>query len=743
MASENPPSSRRRAAARGQTPPTRRSPVWVPILVLAIGLFATAALSEAARRVIHSARVASFDDIVERTLDAVEARTYEHRARASAAGAVLGATDKIAPAQLERLLAALSAERPQPLLSAWCSRERFALPGAAPAQPPSGAEATAYCPIVQSTSKLLSPRGRAGFDLGTLPEIREAMERAASGGITTAASGSLLEREEVDVAFVYPVFGALPDAPTEQQRRSALRGFIVTAFSARQLLHDVLLDGSDQVAVSIKDRGGIEPVVLTRPEQPEPSRSALSTTRTLDVGGRPWELELRSLPALETTGGEGLVRLMAVAGFLVTLLLTALTWSEARARARAVKVSRRLAESELELTKANRAKDEFLAMLGHELRNPLGAISNALKVIRMRHPEDPTVSRALGIAERQAAHQARLVDDLLDLTLLDTGRVRMRFERLDLVQLARRTAASMRDAALERGHELSLVLPAGAVIVAADPTRLAQVLDNLLSNAIKNTPDGGHISIAVDADEPAGRAVVSVRDDGVGIEPVMLETVFAPFFQARATSGALPRGGLGIGLSIVRRLVMAHDGTVTAKSAGPGRGSEFVVRLPLLHADTRVRDSRPSTVSVTPPETPRQPDADQQSVLVVEDMADSREMLVELLGMLGHRVEAVEDGEAGVDKILESRPDVALVDLGLPGIDGLEVARRVRASPAGSHVRLVALTGFGAPEDRTRAHEAGFDDFLTKPLGMPELVRVMSQPAREPKPSEVSFVAHA
>jgi PAS domain S-box-containing protein len=349
---------------------------------------------------------------------------------------------------------------------------------------------------------------------------------------------------------------------------------------------------------------------------------------------------------------------------------------------------------------ANRAKDEFLAMLGHELRNPLGAISNAVHVLSRLGDSEARTMHARGVIERQVQHLGRLVDDLLDVSRVMTGKIILQLEPLDLADIVRRSLAAL--AGSEGGRHHSIAVEIMAAWVDVDPTRMEQVVTNLITNALKYTPPGGAIHVSVRAE--AGRAVLSVRDTGVGIAPELLSRVFDLFVQGER---ALDRtqGGLGIGLTLVRRLVELHGGTVEATSAGRGRGSTFTVRLPLASAPALAPSSAPSSAPATG-----------RRVLVVEDNDDSRAMLRELLGLLGHEVHEAADGATGVARALELAPDVTLVDIGLPGLDGYEVARRIRRDPAGRHLYLVALTGYGLPEDRERAVAAGYDVHLVKPI---------------------------
>jgi PAS domain S-box-containing protein len=348
---------------------------------------------------------------------------------------------------------------------------------------------------------------------------------------------------------------------------------------------------------------------------------------------------------------------------------------------------------------ANRAKDEFLAMLGHELRNPLGAISSAAQVLALAEARGADTTRPREIIQRQVQHLTRLVDDLLDVSRVVAGKVVLRPQPVDLADVARRVATL-------HGGRHALTLHTRAVWVSADPTRLEQIVTNLLANAVKYTPAGGEIVVATGSEDTG--AVLRVRDSGAGIPPELLPRVFDLFVQGDRTLERMG-GGLGIGLTLVRRLVELHGGTVEAASAGSNRGSTFTVRLPALAAPAAADPVATSPGAGTP-----------RRVLVVEDNDDAREMLTSLLALLGHEVHEARDGLTAVSEARRLRPDVALIDIGLPGLDGYEVARRVRADAPG--VRLVAVTGYGQPDDLARARAAGFDVHIVKPVD-PQQIR--------------------
>ncbi len=346
--------------------------------------------------------------------------------------------------------------------------------------------------------------------------------------------------------------------------------------------------------------------------------------------------------------------------------------------------------------------NDFLAMLAHELRNPLAPIVNALYIIRQRVRDDPLVTQALQVADRQVRHQARLLDDLLDTSRVLLGKISLHRVPIDLRDVLHQALDASRVLFQSRAQRVAVHLPDAPLPVAADSDRLEQVVRNLLSNAAKYTGPGGDVSVA--AEREATVAVVRVRDTGIGITPDVLPRIFDLFFQGDS-SLARPEGGLGVGLTLARHIVDMHDGTLEVRSEGRGRGSEFEMRLPLSGA---VAASRAGTASgQTSPRTRR--------VLLIEDNRDARTMLRLQLELSGHQVEEARDGRTGITMASASAPDVVLIDVGLPDIDGYQVARTIRKR-LGGHVRLIALTGYGDASARQRSSEAGFDRHLTKPV---------------------------
>jgi PAS domain S-box-containing protein len=376
-----------------------------------------------------------------------------------------------------------------------------------------------------------------------------------------------------------------------------------------------------------------------------------------------------------------------------------------------------LARSEsarLEAETANRAKDDFLAMLGHELRNPLAAIRTAMHILDAVSVDDARAVRSRGVIARQLHHLTQLVDDLLDVARLTSGKIVLTYQPLNLAHLVRETVDAM--GADRRAADRILKLAAEDVWVEGDETRLRQIASNLVSNAVKYTPPGG--TIVVEVQRERGAALLTVADTGAGIPASLLSHVFEPFRQGERTLDR-SQGGLGIGLTVVKRLVEAHAGTVSVTSDGPGRGSTFTVRLPCVS---------PRESAVSPPR-PRVVASEPRRVLVVEDNGDAREMLKALVELGGHIVQAAEDGVRALEVAQSWKPDVALVDIGLPGIDGYEVARRLGA--CADRPRLIAITGYGQQADRQRAAEAGFDAHFVKPVDPAALMSALTAGAAD------------
>ena len=368
-------------------------------------------------------------------------------------------------------------------------------------------------------------------------------------------------------------------------------------------------------------------------------------------------------------------------------------------------------EERRDAERKSHAKDEFLAMLGHELRNPLSAISSASSLIGLPGANLETVGRAKQIIQRQSQHLSRIVDDLLDLSRAMSGKILLARRPTDLANLVAGCMETFRATGRTAGYRFSVDLSPGWVD--GDPTRLEQITSNLLDNALKYTPSGGSIDIGLA--QEGEDVILSVRDSGVGIPAELLPQVFDVFVQG-AISIDRSQGGLGIGLSLVRRLVELHGGSVSAHSEGSGMGSTFTIRMPRTEP----------AIAPQAPQTTHGDNSGKPSVLLIEDNEDGREMMATMLAAHGFPVDQAADGLLGVAAAKEKLPAAALVDIGLPGIDGYEVARRLRQDPATRGIRLIALTGYGLAEDQRRVLEAGFDQHLVKPVSMDQLLEALA-----------------
>jgi signal transduction histidine kinase len=381
----------------------------------------------------------------------------------------------------------------------------------------------------------------------------------------------------------------------------------------------------------------------------------------------------------------------------------------------------RLRENEERLRETDRRKDEFLAMLAHELRNPLAPIRTAAQLLRIQTLPDAQRTRARDIIERQVDHMVRLVDDLLDVSRISRGVITLKRERVDLRQALERALETSRPAIEQARHDLTVTCPATVVAVEGDPVRLAQVLANLLNNAARYTPEGGRIAVTV---ETRGQHVdIRVEDSGVGIAADDLPRVFDLFVQVMGGS-TRPIAGLGIGLALVRRLVHMHGGQVAARSDGPGRGSEFVVTLPTIEG---------ALDPVAPPATPtlatmaEQGELPRHRVVVADDNADAAEALAILLTAAGHDAHVAHDGVEALSVAERVRPDAMFLDLGMPRLNGCEAAERIRREPWGQTTLLIALTGWGHEQDRARTTAAGFDAHVVKPIVEADVLSMLAR----------------
>jgi signal transduction histidine kinase/ActR/RegA family two-component response regulator len=417
--------------------------------------------------------------------------------------------------------------------------------------------------------------------------------------------------------------------------------------------------------------------------------------------------------------GLSLLSIVTIAMLLTLLAATASSISRAEL---AFRTERKLLEAELrrrleDLAQADRRKNEFLATLAHELRNPLAPISNSLQILRLTRAEDPDTARVQEVMERQLAHMVRLVDDLLEVSRITSGKIELRRERVEIATVLHSALETSKPLIEASGHRFVMTVSPEPLTVEADPVRLSQVVANLLNNAAKYTEPGGQIWLA--ASSRKGEVSISVRDTGVGISPSMLPQIFRMFTQADKDHKRA-QGGLGIGLALAKGLVEMHGGRIEAQSEGEGLGSEFIIHLPLARR-------QPMAAKDAAFDASQKLLATGSRVLIVDDNKDAASSLALLLRMLGNDVQTANDGPAALAAIQSFKPSLVLLDLGMPGMSGYEVAQRARAMAAGKECVLVALTGWGQEDDRRRTKEAGFNRHLVKPVDLGALEMLLAE----------------
>jgi len=374
-----------------------------------------------------------------------------------------------------------------------------------------------------------------------------------------------------------------------------------------------------------------------------------------------------------------------------------------------------LKAAEEALKDADRRKDEFLATLAHELRNPLAPLRTGLQVLRL-NPTGSTADAAREMMERQLGHMVHLVDDLLDVSRISRGKVELKRERLSLKTIVESAIETSRPSIDEAHHTLTLKLPSEPVYIDGDLTRLAQAVSNILTNAAKYTPQGGRIELV--AKQEATRAVISITDNGVGIPSELTTSVFEMFAQVNRNLNR-SQGGLGIGLALVKRLIEMHGGTIEAQSPGAGKGSTFTIRLPIaLPEEASLEESSPVTLHHAP---------EKRRILIVDDNKDGADSLAMLLSMLGYEATTAHNGYEALDSVHAHPPDLIFLDIGLPGIDGYEVARRLRSDIPVYNGTIVALTGWGSDKDKQKSRESGCDAHLTKPVDLGAVEQILTR----------------
>ena len=751
---------------------------FAPLLVLTLALLSTGAVTWYLHRTAIAKDRERFSNQIERTRRDIAARFETYVAMLTGAAGLFAASDAVTLSGFQAYAERLDlAERfPGVQGIGWSRRMRegeraeivtamraqgFEDFGIWPADHP-GPETHAIVYL-----EPLDRRNRAaiGFDMSSEPTRREAMERARDTG-QAAASGRVTLVQEIDerkqagfLVYVPVYHGAtIPDSVNE--RRSQLAGFVYSPFRADDLfegsfrgeshprLHFDVYDGSlaspDSLLHSSDDTAPL-------------THSRLTATETFQIAGRPWTVQFMTRPDFEASSGRETAYVVLAMGVLVSLALTGVTWSQTHAWATADASAAGLAASREEvqrllenervqadhLREADRRKDEFLAILAHELRNPLAPISNGLQVWPLVRDDADELDRIRDVMTRQVAQLVRLIDDLLDVSRISRGKIKLRSERTDLREVIDAAVEGTMPLLEQRDQELHLSLPEPPPRLDGDFTRLVQTFTNLLNNASKYTQSGGRVEVTASielitvGDQPprleaaaendahmtgTGRVVVTVTDTGEGIPADMLDRVFDMFAQVDRTLDR-SEGGLGIGLTLVRSLVQLHGGTVSAHSEGLGKGSTFTVTLPLAATAEQVAPNRDGSATDTD-------SVPSHRVLVIDDVRASSRTLALMLRRIGQDTREANDGHTGLVEAEQFAPHVVFCDIGMPGMDGYEVGRRLcqRATERDGHrPLLVALTGYGQDEDRRRALAAGFDYHLVKPTSLDALRKILTE----------------
>jgi len=557
---------------------------------------------------------------------------------------------------------------------------------------------------------------------------RQAEERVALAA--SEAARRVAEESTARSDFLARAGAELGDSLDLDVARRKLLSLVVPGLAARAML--LLLDGRPGSGVALacveadRNGGGIfneRPVEALHPDVQHALHEVLERRTPVLLSG-PAPADGAARGGVEAWGGGAVVPLgvgervigalwaetegtradLALLGELADRAASAFENARLYRSLQAEIVERRQAEQRLR--DASRRKDEFLAMLSHELRNPLAPIRNAVELIRRLAPPEPKLTWATEVTDRQVAHLTRLVEELLDVARISQGKIALQNEPLDLLGVVAQALETVRPYIDARSHQLTLRLPDTPVWLRGDAGRLAQVIGNLMHNAAKYTPDGGSIQLELQVEH--GEALLAVSDNGIGIEAELLPNVFELFEQGRRSLDR-SQGGLGVGLTLVQRLVQLHHGSVEVASGGPGQGAQFRVRLPCL-SEVRPDDAQPDDGRA-----PEAGGAGGCRVLVVDDNRDAAETTGMFLELAGHQVKTVGDGLQALASAPVYAPDVVVLDIGLPGLDGYEVARRLRRLPQTEHALLIALTGYGQANDQRQAEEAGFDAHYVKP----------------------------
>ena len=725
--------SRRRLALRG----------WMPyfLLVAACGLSLAASwyVSSTARAQTEAefiADQAKFQSDAEKTRQQIEFRLNTYIEVVRAAAALIGASNEISGAEFRAFVRGLQL------------RERYpGMVGIGFAPRVAGADVRQFLQAVRLDGVgrfrmwpagvhadnqpvlFLEPidpvtRTAIGFNLSTDPALVDVMERARDAGEPTAStlltSAPFGQSERSVFVLVLPVYSQRTPPDSVDGRRRSIIGFVFSPFSPEQVLDALAANATGTISFEVYETRNHAPTNLLGRSAPVSGATRFESTGSVRVAGNEWLVVVKSLERpvrIDRQTGTGTL----MAGLMLSAILFLITSSQVRAWETA---SRQEAElrvsaealrvSEAQAQAADRAKDEFLATLSHELRTPLNAILGWVSMLRRGSLPEARRAHGLAVIERNARLQAQLIEDLLDVSRIVMGKVRLRLRPVPLAPVIAGAVESLRPGADVKGVHLHMSLGDDGVIQ-GDPDRLQQVVWNLVANAIKFTPPGGHVYVA--SSRGPHHVRISVRDTGIGIDAAFLPHVFERFRQADS-SMTRPHSGIGIGLSIVQHLVELHGGSIDVHSAGRDYGTEFVIQLPLPAGTSGVS----AVAFAEGPPPPSTMLVDGVRVLVVDDDPDTRELLTDVLGSLGAKVTAVDSAQQALQRLVAQGADVIVSDIAMPDEDGLSLIRRVRALPEPlAQVPAIALTAFARADDRARAIEAGYQLHLTKPVEFLEL----------------------
>ena len=743
-------------------PPARRMlSAWVPYVVFAVAVALTLLGTSYIMRTSHTQDMLEFRTAAEETRHLIEARIQTYIELLRAGAAFFEASDSVSADEFRAYITRLRLPERSPGIQGMgyaarvlpgqlrqIERQLAALGQFAVWPPGRRAEYT-----VTLYLEPLDERNRAaiGYDMSSERGRREAMERARDTGEPSASNKLTLvqeidEQKQPGFLIYVPVY--LKSAPTRtvEERRAALVGYVYSPFRADDLLQGILApETKSERALDFQVFDGAKPTIADLLHSTyDPARAGPDLSRLryrIDMAGRPWTLEFvhfQSFAAIK----PWLIPLTFLGGLILSVALFAVTLAQFRAWETAARHAAELRASEEALREgearlrrlivlerdaraaaqaADRAKDEFLATISHELRTPLNAMLGWLTMLRTGKVREDRRAGALDVIERNARTQARLIEDLLDVSRIITGKVRIDLQPIEVGPIVQTVIEALRPGADAKGVQLHPSLTTASTAVMGDSARVQQIVWNLLSNAIKFTPPGGHVY--TDVAVASGHVHLQVRDTGVGITPEFLPHVFERFRQADAST-TRAHSGVGLGLAIVRHLVELHGGHIEAQSEGTDRGATFTVRFPLA-----ARAQTPAELA--PASTSRGVPLDGIRVLVVDDDGDTRDMLMMSLTASGAEVRTAGSAEETLHLLADDKPDVLVSDIGMPEVDGYELIGRIRTLPdERGRVPAIALTSYVRPEDRARAFESGFQMHVAKPVELDALQRAVSTLAR-------------